>query len=207
MRLLLATLAILFGSQADSQQLSTTLPFEAIVNLGSQTGNGADRSWPITFNGTINAIDGNVSLGFPMGYVPATTANTPAPHMTPAAFGEALVNCWLASGSPTYSANPQAFYAGPPVAGLGNFGASSDYVTAGQDIPVYGAGMPPSGGLWSRILKAAPPASDHATIDISGLSIAVTVGEQIVCHIDGSSMPAGTPEDVEGGWTIFYTPN
>ena len=94
MRLLLATLAILFGSQADSQQLSTTLPFEAIVNLGSQTGNGADRSWPITFNGTINAIDGNVSLGFPMGYVPATTANTPAPHMTPAAFGEALVNCW-----------------------------------------------------------------------------------------------------------------
>ena len=173
---------------------------EAILN-----GDGADFSWPITFTGTIVAFSGNVSLGFPMGFIPATTANVPNPSLTPAPFAEALINCWISSGQPTFSNDPPAFYTGPPTPGLGDFGGPTPYVTAGQPVTIFGDGPPVPGGLFSMILKTSPPAGVQLPFGQTNLSIPVTPGQFVVFHADASSLPPGTPIDVEWGMTVFYT--
>ena len=199
MRAFVASVLIFLSLPAAAQQRSAIFAREAILN-----GNGVDFSWPITFSGTIDAVSGNVSLGFPMGYVAATTANIPSPSQTPAAFAEALVNCWIASAQPTFSSDAPAFYAGPPPAGLGDFTGPQSNVSPNQPVTIFGAGSPVPGGLFSVILKSNPPASTASSFSSSGLSPPVTwrPAYRLVTPTSPVFLQE-TPEDVEMGTRRF----
>ena len=135
----------------------------------------------------------------------ATKANIPSPAQTPAAFARALVELLDLELPADILKRRTRLLCGPAASRLGRLHRASVQCIgkpAGYDL--WRRSPPVPGGLFSVILKANPPSSASTPFGAPSLGLPVTSGEFIVCHADASSLPSGTPEDVEWGMTVFW---